>query len=266
MGHRNARLTQFGGLLLVQRSIELGWPPPRPPKPWAVSRATAYQLAGPLARPGPAGMADRSSRPHRCLHALPASQVRGCWPPADATARASTGWPGGCTCFAPRSMGLRCHHMSRLGHTDRTSGVPDSAGAGRRVTGGRVGADCQLAAPSGQGSAQRAGVVELGAAVLDVAEVGLLGDGAGLGARMPELEPEGAGPTATASLARGSPCRCPRGSRPGVADALEVSVALQSVSTHWRSESGHSRAVSRSGALLHPAPAPGPSRRSRSNS
>jgi hypothetical protein len=55
MVHRKAPLTQFGRLPLVQRSIELGWHRARPPRPWAVSRATAYQLAGPLPRPGPAG-------------------------------------------------------------------------------------------------------------------------------------------------------------------------------------------------------------------
>jgi hypothetical protein len=37
MVHRKARLTQFGRLPLVQRSIELGWHRPRSPRRWAVS-------------------------------------------------------------------------------------------------------------------------------------------------------------------------------------------------------------------------------------
>ena len=33
MAHANARLTEFGRLLLVQRITQLGWPQPRPPRP-----------------------------------------------------------------------------------------------------------------------------------------------------------------------------------------------------------------------------------------
>jgi transposase len=76
MAHRNARLTQFGRRLLVQRITELGWPPAQAAESLGVSRATAYKWLARYRSEGPAGLADRSSRPHHCPHALPASQVR----------------------------------------------------------------------------------------------------------------------------------------------------------------------------------------------
>jgi transposase len=76
MAHRNARLTQFGRLLLVQRITELGWPPAQAAEALGVSRATAYKWLGRYRAHGPAGLVDRSSRPHRCPHALTAAQVR----------------------------------------------------------------------------------------------------------------------------------------------------------------------------------------------
>jgi transposase len=76
MAHANARLTQFGRLLLVQRITELGWPPGQAAEALGVSRATAYKWLGRYRAEGLAGLADRSSRPRRCPHALPASQVR----------------------------------------------------------------------------------------------------------------------------------------------------------------------------------------------
>jgi leucine-zipper of insertion element IS481 len=104
MAHRNARLTQFGRLLLVQRITELGWPPAQAAEALGVSRATAYKWLARYRSEGPAGLADRSSRPHRCPHALPPPRSGGCWPPA-ATARAPTASPGGCTCPARPSTG-----------------------------------------------------------------------------------------------------------------------------------------------------------------
>jgi transposase InsO family protein len=76
MGHANARLTHFGRLLLVQRITELGWRPALAAESLGVSRATADKWLGRYRQGGPASLADRPSRPHRCPHALPASQVR----------------------------------------------------------------------------------------------------------------------------------------------------------------------------------------------
>ena len=91
MAHRNARLTHFGRLLLVQRITELGWPAALAAESLGVSRATAYKWLARYRAHGQAGLADRSSRPHRCpTPCLPARCV-GSWPLAAATARAPTG-------------------------------------------------------------------------------------------------------------------------------------------------------------------------------
>jgi hypothetical protein len=157
MTHRNARLTQFGRLLLVQRIIELGWPPAQAAEALGASRATACTTgwAATAPRPSRAGRPQLPTSPTSPLPARPTRfQVRGCWPPPPTPPPGPA--PAGLAA-AHVSLhdlwGLRRHHMSRLAHTDRASGVPDSAGVGRRATGGPVEADRQLAAPSGQGSA-----------------------------------------------------------------------------------------------------------------
>jgi transposase-like protein len=124
MAHANARLTQFGRLLLVQRITELGWPPAQAAQSLGVSRATAYKWLARYRAEGRAGLADRPSRPHRCPHALPASQVRRV---LAARRRRRQG---------PHRLGyhlgmarstvygvLRRHNMSRLAHLDRPSGA-----------------------------------------------------------------------------------------------------------------------------------------------
>jgi transposase InsO family protein len=124
MAHANARLTEFGRLLLVQRITELGWPPAQAAASLGVSRATAYKWLARYRTHGQAGLADRSSRPHRCPHALPAAQVR-------RVLRARRRHRQGPHRLAwrlhmPRSTiygVLRRHGMSRLSHTDRASGV-----------------------------------------------------------------------------------------------------------------------------------------------
>jgi transposase-like protein len=105
MAHRNARLTEFGRLLLVQRVTELGWPLAQAAEALGVSRATAYKWLARYRTHGRAGLADRSSRPHHCPHALPAAQVRGSCAPVDVTVRVPTSWPGGCAYPARPSLG-----------------------------------------------------------------------------------------------------------------------------------------------------------------
>jgi transposase InsO family protein len=124
MAHANARLTEFGRLLLVQRILELGWPPALAAESLGVSRATAYKWLARYRAQGRAGLADRSSRPHRCPHALTAAQVRRVL----AARRRRRQGPHrlGYHLAMPRSTVygvLRRHGMSRLSHTDRTSGV-----------------------------------------------------------------------------------------------------------------------------------------------
>jgi leucine-zipper of insertion element IS481/Integrase core domain len=128
MAHANARLTEFGRLLLVQRVTELGWPPAQAAERLGVSRATAYKWLGRDRAQGRAGLADRSSRAHHCPHALPASQVGRVL----AARRRRRQGPHrlGYHLGMPRSTlsgvlsgVLRRHGMSRLAHTDRASGV-----------------------------------------------------------------------------------------------------------------------------------------------
>jgi transposase len=124
MAHAHARLTHLGRLLLVQQITELGWPAAQAAESLGVSRATAYKWLGRYRQHGPAGLADRSSRPHRRPHALPAAQVRRV---LAARRRRRQG---------PHRLGyhlgmarstvygvLARHGMSRLAHTDRTSGA-----------------------------------------------------------------------------------------------------------------------------------------------
>ena len=82
MAHRNARLTQFGRRLLVQRITELGWPPAqaaeslgcREPPPPSGLPATA-----PKGRPAwPTVARGRSTAPMPC----PLPRSGGCWRPA----------------------------------------------------------------------------------------------------------------------------------------------------------------------------------------
>jgi transposase len=124
MAHANARLTQFGRLLLVQRITELGWPTAQAAESLGVSRATAYKWLARYRAHGQAGLADRSSRPHRCPHALTPAQVRRVL----AAHRRRRQGPHrlGYQLAMPRSTVygiLRRHGLNRLAHTDRTSGA-----------------------------------------------------------------------------------------------------------------------------------------------
>jgi transposase InsO family protein len=124
MAHRNARLTEFGRLLLVQRITELGWPVAQAAESLGVSRATAYKWLGRYRQHGQDGLADRPSRPHRCPHALPASQVRRVL----AVRRRRRQGPHrlGYHLAMPRSTVygvLRRHGLNRLVSMDRVSGA-----------------------------------------------------------------------------------------------------------------------------------------------
>jgi transposase InsO family protein len=124
MAHRNARLTHFGRLLLVQRITELGWPPAQAAEALGVSRATASKWLGRYRAHGPAGLADRPSRPHRCPHALTAAQVRRVL----AARRRHRQGPHRLAFRLGMARStiygvLRRHGQSRLADTDRASGV-----------------------------------------------------------------------------------------------------------------------------------------------
>lgn len=70
MAHARARLTPLGRQLMVDRVERLGYAPAQVAAMMGVSRATAYKWLGRFRREGVSGLLDRSSRPHRCPHAL----------------------------------------------------------------------------------------------------------------------------------------------------------------------------------------------------
>lgn len=65
MAHGKAKLTVPGRLSLVQRTESEGWPAATAAEAQGVSRATAYKWPHRWRSEGLAGLADRSSRPHR---------------------------------------------------------------------------------------------------------------------------------------------------------------------------------------------------------
>jgi transposase InsO family protein len=124
MAHANARLTEFGRLLLVQRITELGWPTAQAAEALGVSRATAYKWLARYRAEGRAGLADRSSRPRHCPHALTPAQVRRVL----VARRRHRQGPHRLAFRLGMARStiygvLRRHGMSRLAHTDRASGV-----------------------------------------------------------------------------------------------------------------------------------------------
>jgi transposase InsO family protein len=65
MSHRNARLTPRGRQLLVQRVRDQGMPIAHVAKAMGISRQCAHRWVRRFDEEGPAGLVDRSSRPHR---------------------------------------------------------------------------------------------------------------------------------------------------------------------------------------------------------
>ena len=125
MAHANARLTEFGRLLLVQRVTELGWPPTQAAESLGVSRATAYKWLARYRQHGQAGLADRSSRPHRCPMPCQPTRSVGCWLLGAATTPPGSHRLGYHLGMARSTVYgvLARHGVSRLADTDRTSGV-----------------------------------------------------------------------------------------------------------------------------------------------
>jgi transposase InsO family protein len=74
--HRNAPLTETGRLRLARCVVEQGWPIARAAERFQVSRPTATRWARRYRELGPAGMADRSSRPRRSPRRTPQPVVR----------------------------------------------------------------------------------------------------------------------------------------------------------------------------------------------
>jgi transposase InsO family protein len=124
MAHRRARLTPFGRLLLAQRVDELGWTVAETAKAAGVSRATAHKWVRRYRSEGEAGLADRSSQPHRCSHALPGRTVQIVLKKRATLKRGPHHLAA--VLGMPRSTVygiLRRHGVSRLDATDRPTGA-----------------------------------------------------------------------------------------------------------------------------------------------
>jgi transposase len=78
MAHANARLTEFGRLLLVQRITELGWPPAQAAESLGVSRATAYKWLARYRQHGQAGLATAAPDPTGVPMPCPRPRSVGC--------------------------------------------------------------------------------------------------------------------------------------------------------------------------------------------
>ncbi len=76
MVHRNAPLTETGRLRLARCIVDDGWPVAWAAERFQVSRSTATRWASRYRQLGPAGMVDRSSRPHSSPRRTPQPVVR----------------------------------------------------------------------------------------------------------------------------------------------------------------------------------------------
>ncbi len=74
--HKHARLTRAGRALLVNRVLQEAWTVAAAAQAVGVSRRTAHKWLARFKAEGPAGLLDRSSRPHRSPAACPAEQVQ----------------------------------------------------------------------------------------------------------------------------------------------------------------------------------------------
>ena len=76
MSHRNSPLSELGRLRLARAVVEDGWPLRRAAERFQVAVTTAARWAGRYRELGAAGMADRSSRPHRSPNQTPTRTER----------------------------------------------------------------------------------------------------------------------------------------------------------------------------------------------
>jgi transposase-like protein len=122
--HRNACLSETGRLRLARCVVEDGWSYRRAAERFQVCPATARRWAGRYRVAGPAGMADRSSRPHHSPRRTPTRTERRIiklrctrrWGPARIAGR--LGLPAS-TVHAV----LARYRAPRLAHLDRATGV-----------------------------------------------------------------------------------------------------------------------------------------------
>jgi transposase len=189
MSHRNAPLTETGRLRLARCVVDDGWPVRRAAERFQVSHTTAARWAARYRELGPAGMADRSSRPHRCPNQLPERTERRIIK-LRVTRRLGPARIAWALHLNPSTVHqvLRRYHCPRLAHLDRGTKVPVRRyerdrpgelihvdvkklgsipdGGGHRTTGRQQGKKNKLATPS---TARRSGYPVLGYGYLHTA-------------------------------------------------------------------------------------------------
>jgi transposase InsO family protein len=124
VGHRNARLTFHGRCLLVHRIRNLDMPVAHVAKAMGISRQCAHRWLVRFDAEGPAGLHDRSSRPH----ATPTradSTVEAAVVAARLEHRRGPDWLGAELGVSPRTVSriLRRHDVPRLCECDPITGV-----------------------------------------------------------------------------------------------------------------------------------------------
>jgi transposase InsO family protein len=123
--HRNAPLTETGRLRLARCIVEHDWPVARAAERFQVARTTARKWSDRYRELGPAGMVDRSSRPHRSPRRTPRPIVRRIvhlrW-----KQRLGPVAIAACVGVAPSTVHriLVACRINRLWHVDRVTGEP----------------------------------------------------------------------------------------------------------------------------------------------
>ena len=133
MAHANARLNVHGRALLVERVLA-GHRPADVAHQMGCSRATAYKWLRRYAAEGPAGLIDRSIRPHRCPHRTPAP-LEARILEARRAHRRGADWIAAELGVAASTVGrvLRRHQVLRLSACDALTGEPVRRGPMSRV-------------------------------------------------------------------------------------------------------------------------------------
>ena len=125
MAHPKARLNAAGRELLVTRVSVLGWSAATAADAQGISRSTVYKWVRRFRTEGTAGLADRSSRPHRSPRATPAAEVA-----KILEARATWRWGpdrlGPLTGHPVSTVAAILHRegVPRLADLDRPTGLP----------------------------------------------------------------------------------------------------------------------------------------------
>ena len=123
MGHRNARLTFHGRLLLVQRVRGLEMPVAHVAKAMGISRQCAHRWVARYDAEGEAGLHDRTSRPHR-MPTKTSAEIEAVVIAARVEHRRGQDWLGPELGVAPRTVSriLRRHGLPRLVVLDPMTG------------------------------------------------------------------------------------------------------------------------------------------------